>query len=175
MQSRFRLDPKSIPLSHLEEVFFNIDSNVQAAKLSKKESALYTSTQKAIKCFYCGKLGHKKSDCRAWKAAQEKSKNGNGNGGKKKDLSNVTCYKCKQKGHYANNCPNGKKQVTFEDSTKTRNKIQMHSDGIMSLNGRNSPSSSSTILCSSFTSWGNALIMSSDHWPCHSSPKFPSP
>ena len=26
----------------------------------------------------------------------------------KKDLSEVTCFKCKQKGHYADNCPERK-------------------------------------------------------------------
>ena len=113
LQSRFRLNPSSISMAHLEEVFFNIDSNHQAIKSTKKESAMYSnSSQSSIKCYYCDKPGHKKSECRLLKANKANNSN-NGKSsfqGKKRELSEVTCYKCRQKGHYASKCPQKKKE-----------------------------------------------------------------
>jgi hypothetical protein len=43
------------------------------------------------------------------KAYQDGAK---GNGGPSKDLADVTCYNCNEKGHYANKCP--KKDTTKE-------------------------------------------------------------
>ncbi len=53
-------------------------------------------------CAKCKKEGHKAKDCRV---------NTDGNDGIKtkrtrRDLKDITCFTCDQKGHYSANCPN---------------------------------------------------------------------
>ncbi|GKG17652.1 putative reverse transcriptase domain-containing protein, partial [Tanacetum coccineum] len=53
-------------------------------------------------CHNCGRAGHKVKDCRTLPrlASQRGPKSQGGQG------SDVTCFKCGEKGHYKNKCPN---------------------------------------------------------------------
>lgn len=73
-------------------------------------------TQSLIKCHNCGEMGHKATVCPALKKeeaipnrhAQMAFNNPAQNQGQSKQfrpLDQVTCFKCGQKGHYANKCP----------------------------------------------------------------------
>ena len=69
------------------------------------------------RCNHCRKHGHKKADCWDLKNKQEKSQESERK--VQKDKVNVRCFKCKNLGHYANECKNDKetswneKHVTF--------------------------------------------------------------
>ena len=53
------------------------------------------------KCFGCGKIGHRKADCR--KAGNGRPENEQGQR-KDKDMANVKCHNCHKFGHFARNC-----------------------------------------------------------------------
>jgi hypothetical protein len=71
-------------------------------------------------CHVCGEQGHKKQGCPEKKnnegdhkqdskrPARQPWKGNKDFGNKKKDLSNITCYNCQQKGYYAHECTNKK-------------------------------------------------------------------
>ena len=69
------------------------------------------------RCNHCGKYGHKKADC--WDLKNKREKSQESERKVQKDKSNVSCFKCKKLGHYANECRNEKdssgdeKHVTF--------------------------------------------------------------
>jgi hypothetical protein len=74
--------------------------------------------KRSKKCTGCGNHGHLLHECRKTAggknlpSAQEKTPRS------KKDLSQVTCHKCQDKGHYANKCPGTVKQETSGNKTK---------------------------------------------------------
>ncbi|GJV69591.1 putative reverse transcriptase domain-containing protein [Tanacetum coccineum] len=57
-------------------------------------------------CYNYGKAGHKAKDCRA----QPRPANQKGPGSQGGQGSDVTCFRCGEKGHYKNKCPNNGNQ-----------------------------------------------------------------
>ena len=58
------------------------------------------------RCNHCGKYGHKKADC--WDLKNKREKSQESERKVQRDKSNVSCFKCKKLGHYANECRNEK-------------------------------------------------------------------
>ncbi|GKT31807.1 LDOC1-related like protein, partial [Aduncisulcus paluster] len=70
------------------------------------------TTKRKKKCPVCGKIGHDERDCWIKHPELKKKKRSKGSTAPrrpKKPLSEIQCYKCREMGHYANNCPNEKK------------------------------------------------------------------
>jgi hypothetical protein len=69
--------------------------------------------QRNVKCGYkyCGKPGHTTEECRKRKRDEEYKAKSNKRTNTTKDKSNIRCYKCNTKGHYANECPNQNKNT----------------------------------------------------------------
>ena len=80
----------------------------------------------SITCYNCGKEGHKANECRGENKYKESGGRTGGRGGgrfgrgrgregrgnfKKRDKSEVMCFKCRDKGHYAYECPKKKENV----------------------------------------------------------------
>ena len=57
-------------------------------------------------CAHCGKYDHKKADCWDLKNKEENSQESERK--VKKDKSHIRYFKCKKRGHYANECRSGK-------------------------------------------------------------------
>ena len=101
------------------------------------------STALSMTCYNCGKEGHKPNECRSpnkYKDSEGKvggrgggrfgrgegrgRGRGRGRGGrggcgdyKKRDKTEVLCFKCREKGHYAYECPQGGKKNGKEEAT----------------------------------------------------------
>ena len=77
-----------------------------AGSEKKKGGALGNSSVSNLKCFKCGKVGHKAVDC--WQgggaSSSAGSKSANGSGGK------VVCYACGIEGHKSTECPKKESQ-----------------------------------------------------------------
>ena len=61
-----------------------------------------------IKCLRCMKTGHIARDCRAPppRHLENGTNKSNGKNHKQgKDLKDIECFNCRQKGHYSSNCP----------------------------------------------------------------------
>ncbi len=74
------------------------NKNKEKAKFHNPSSANQLQTQTSKKCQGSWQRGHLATRVNAIMVAK-KDKD------KTKDLSHVECYTCKQKGHYANKCP----------------------------------------------------------------------
>ena len=73
------------------------DDYMQARRLEQKETSAQASQRTNITCIKCGlRVGHN--------ARREKSSLHNG-GRSRRDLKDIECFNCHQKGHYSSNCP----------------------------------------------------------------------
>ena len=117
--TKFRGELAETPLRKLQkEVVLQYKQLAkESEKNGKSESVLTATTSrnsfKKFKgnCKHCGKIGHKKAECRSFLKTDSDSKKGS----ESKNKSDVTCYNCQEKGHYANKCTKPKKDR--EDTT----------------------------------------------------------
>jgi hypothetical protein len=83
-----------------------IDFRARNYTTTSKNAVLNTtnSNSKNKKCEFCGKKGHKASDC--WQKEENKDKRPHSYNPGKKDngKKSITCQYCHKKGHYANQC-----------------------------------------------------------------------
>ena len=105
------------------------DEVVMLAQTKQAKAAKKPKKRFKGKCRHCGKVGHKKAECREFLASRQEEQeqksgsstagkqDGTGTGtGSRKDLSKIKCYNCNQYGHYANKCPE-KQQGSTEENT----------------------------------------------------------
>jgi hypothetical protein len=67
-------------------------------------------------CHECGKQGHRKNDCPTLKKGAGEGKKNGEDASKKEGLKNVKCFRCKEKGHIARNCPEKEKKEEDAES-----------------------------------------------------------
>ena len=105
---------------------YSADSGLE----KKKGGALGSSSGSTLKCFKCGKIGHKAADC--WqgggKPSEAKVVEGTGNGGK------IRCYTCGVEGHRSTACP-GKKESQKEAGSKSVRQLWSRSERDTVLEG----------------------------------------
>lgn len=99
-----------------------------------------TSSSQNIKCFYCGKLGHKSTECRTKKRDNENYTRRNtwqGEGSSKATTSTsvITCFKCQEKGHYASQCHEKKKKPVYGNNNKPNNEKRVDICDVKSPSG----------------------------------------
>ena len=97
-----------------DEMALNMNNSSNQSKNIKKGNKGRFFTER---CNHWGRYGNRKAHCWDLKNKQEKSQENERK--VQKDKSNVSCFKCKRLGHYANECKNEKnssgneKHVTF--------------------------------------------------------------
>ena len=78
----FKFSHEDKTFADLKGDLLNFDSDSCRGQTDKETSSHFT---KDVKCFECGKIGHRQSECRA-------------------KVSALVCYACGEKGHKANEC-----------------------------------------------------------------------
>ena len=72
----------------------------------KGEEEKSPDRRQSLRCGKCRKFGHSARDCRQSLPKWEREKDKREAGKKpKRDLKDIECFNCHQKGHYASNCP----------------------------------------------------------------------
>ena len=92
-----------------------VDDYIQARKQNPKSTSQHgskKSTEKQATCDKCGKVGHQTKDCWSTKPAAAQGKGSDGTNTtprqgqrNRRDLKDVECFNCHQKGHFSSNCP----------------------------------------------------------------------
>jgi len=72
-----------------------------------------------IKCYQCGKLLHKKQDCRSGSQVSATGKEWR-SGQPRHERTNETCYRCQEPGHIATNCQKKVQNTGFGVKTEKR-------------------------------------------------------
>ena len=97
----FKFSHEAKTFADLKRDLLNFDSDSCRGQPEQGTSSHFTKDKK---CFKCGKLGHRQSECRA-------------------KVSVIVCYECGAKGHKANGCPKTKnKSKTGAPRETTQNK-----------------------------------------------------
>ena len=120
---------------------------LQASKPVQKqvEYAYYMGTKFKGKCHWCGKIGHKSSECRLRISGkpkantQEKGKENENNSSTKVNRKNLFCTFCKIKGHDVSECRKKKRQENQDNGGNNFKEVAcMATDG--KINDDNLPS-----------------------------------
>lgn len=107
-KSDIRLQLQLLKCENLQDA---VDRAVIVEKtLVKRETvSVNVAAAKPVKCYYCGKSGHKRNECRKLKAEKKEHKDnrerkagGAADDGKKKER---VCFNCGNPGHFVKDCP----------------------------------------------------------------------
>jgi regulator of replication initiation timing len=94
-----------------------------------------SETPNKTKCGKCGRTGHTTEACRSGsrdsRRNRDKPTNTDKGSNRDKDTSSahITCFKCGEKGHYANTCPKAAKPGSSIDEGAIRRKLRALRDG----------------------------------------------
>jgi hypothetical protein len=121
LNSVFSSDDVSKNLEHISKKVQTMDKTF-AAKMIPTQSSNSISSHKVLS----SKFKKSRNDKMA-----KKSGGGTGKSGTKTDKSHIECFKCHEKGHYANQCPNSKESNDNEDESKAK---RMKGDSKVKIN-----------------------------------------
>ena len=104
----------------------------------KVEHAKFTKAQDNVTCQICGKRNHTAKKCHFRYKDKEKDnsvRKESSTSKEKRDKSQITCFRCQQKGHYSNECPQKEKKggadgMSGWDKPKESSRMMRETDSI---------------------------------------------